>query len=158
MPLYAHFGLGFPTAPGLLSLNLATHGDSQAHSTKGTPSHALACSVAGPRFQVLFHSPPGVLFTFPSRYYALSVAAEYLALEGGPPCFRQDSTCPGVLRSGQGALRLRVRGFHPLRPGFPACSARPPAPLIGRPSTPAGSLPPVWAPPRSLAATRGISS
>ena len=24
-------------------------------------------------FQVLFHSPPGVLFTFPSRYYALSV-------------------------------------------------------------------------------------
>ena len=50
------------------------------------------------RFQVLFHSPPGVLFTFPSRYYALSVAAEYLALEGGPPCFRQDSTCPDVLR------------------------------------------------------------
>ena len=25
------------------------------------------------RFQVLFHSPPGVLFTVPSRYYALSV-------------------------------------------------------------------------------------
>ena len=24
-------------------------------------------------FQVLFHSPPGVLFTFPSRYYPLSV-------------------------------------------------------------------------------------
>ena len=23
-------------------------------------------------FQVLFHSPPGVLFTFPSQYYALS--------------------------------------------------------------------------------------
>ena len=27
----------------------------------------------GTGFQVLFHSPPGVLFTFPSRYYALSV-------------------------------------------------------------------------------------
>ena len=54
--------------------------------------------LAGPRFQVLFHSPPGVLFTFPSRYYALSVAAEYSALEGGPPCFRQDSSCPAVLR------------------------------------------------------------
>ena len=24
-------------------------------------------------FQVLFHSPPGVLFTFPSQYCALSV-------------------------------------------------------------------------------------
>ena len=54
--------------------------------------------LAGPWFQVLFHSPPGVLFTFPSRYYALSVAAEYSALEGGPPGFRQDSTCPDVLR------------------------------------------------------------
>ena len=87
MPLYALFRLGFPPAPGLLSLNLATCGNSQAHSTN-----------AGPRFQVLFHSPPGVLFTFPSRYYALSVAAEYSALEGGPPCFRQDSSCPAVLR------------------------------------------------------------
>ena len=24
--------------------------------------------LVGTRFQVLFHSPPGVLFTFPSRY------------------------------------------------------------------------------------------
>ena len=31
-------------------------------------------------FQVLFHSPPGVLFTFPSRYYTLSVTKSYLAL------------------------------------------------------------------------------
>ena len=97
MPLYALFRLGFPPAPGLLSLNLATCGNSQAHSTKGTPSPSRALT-AGPRFQVLFHSPPGVLFTFPSRYYALSVAAEYSALEGGPPCFRQDSSCPAVLR------------------------------------------------------------
>ena len=74
----ALFRLGFPPAPGLLSLNLAAHGNSQA----------------------LFHSPPGVLFTFPSRYYALSVAATYSALEGGPPSFRQDSSCPGVLRHG----------------------------------------------------------
>ena len=29
--------------------------------------------LVGTRFQVLFHSPPGVLFTFPSQYYALSV-------------------------------------------------------------------------------------
>ena len=38
MPLFALFRLGFPPAPGLLSLNLATYGNSQAHSTKGTPS------------------------------------------------------------------------------------------------------------------------
>jgi hypothetical protein len=35
-------------------------------------------------FHVLFHSPPGVLFTFPSRYSSLSVTQEYLALRGGP--------------------------------------------------------------------------
>ena len=49
-------------------------------------------------FQVLFHSPPGVLFTFPSRYYTLSVTKEYLALGGGPPVFPPDSSCPVVLR------------------------------------------------------------
>ena len=48
-------------------------------------------------FQVLFHSPPGVLFTFPSRYYALSVTISYLGLDGGPPCFPPDSSCPAVL-------------------------------------------------------------
>ena len=42
MPLFALFRLGFPPAPGLLSLNLATCGNSQAHSTKGTPSPSRA--------------------------------------------------------------------------------------------------------------------
>ena len=53
-------------------LNLATNRNSLAHSTKGTPSRppgALRLLV-GTRFQVLFHSPPGVLFTFPSRYWS----------------------------------------------------------------------------------------
>ena len=50
------------------------------------------------RFQDLFHSPPGVLFTFPSRYWFTIGRKEYLALEGGPPCFPQDSTCPAVLK------------------------------------------------------------
>ena len=50
------------------------------------------------RFQVLFHSPPGVLFTFPSRYYSLSVTWSYLALRDGPRSFRPDFSCPDVLR------------------------------------------------------------
>ena len=48
-------------------------------------------------FQVLFHSPPGVLFTFPSRYWFAIGGQEYLALEGGPPRFPQGFSCPGVL-------------------------------------------------------------
>src|SRR5215203_3841316 len=39
------------------------------------------------RFQVLFHSPSGVLFTFPSRYLFAIGRQEYLALDGGPPSF-----------------------------------------------------------------------
>ena len=48
-------------------------------------------------FQVLFHSPPGVLFTFPSRYYTLSVTRSYLAFGDGSPIFTLDLTCPALL-------------------------------------------------------------
>ncbi len=66
----ALFKLAFATAPRL-PLNLATHRHSPVHSTKGTPSSRLPGLrlLVGTRFQVLFHSPPGVLFTFPSRYW-----------------------------------------------------------------------------------------
>ena len=54
---------------GSFILNLAAYRNSLAHSTKGTPSQRMLLRpLAGARFQVLFHSPCGVLFTFPSRY------------------------------------------------------------------------------------------
>ena len=69
--LFALFRLGFPTAPALLSLNLTTYRNSQAHSTKGTPSHPCGCFdllwVHGFRFS--FTPLTGVLFAFPSRYF-----------------------------------------------------------------------------------------
>ena len=71
------------------------------------------------RFQVLFHSPPGVLFTFPSRYYSLSVTWSYLAFWDGPHFFRLDFSCPDVLRILLAPSRFRLRGFHPLCPTFP---------------------------------------
>ena len=49
-------------------------------------------------FQGLFHPPCGVLFTFPSRYWFTIGRIRSLALEGGPPSFPQDFTCPVVLR------------------------------------------------------------
>ena len=68
----------------------------------------VLCLLVSSRFQVLFHSPPGVLFTFPSRYYSLSVIWSYLAFRDGPRFFRQDSSCPDVLR-----IPLR---FNPISP------------------------------------------
>ena len=70
-------------------------------------------------FQVLFHSPPGVLFTFPSQYSALSVTEEYLALRGGPRFFPQGFSCLVVLWILLCGFLLRLRGFHPLWLVFP---------------------------------------
>ena len=49
------------------------------------------------KFQVLFHSPSGVLLTFPSRYLFSIDRKIYLALGGGPPGFSQGFTCPDLL-------------------------------------------------------------
>ena len=51
------------------TLNLAIYNNSPDRSTKSTTSHLnVLCLLVNIGFQVLFHSPPGVLFTFPSRY------------------------------------------------------------------------------------------
>ena len=71
------------------------------------------------RFQVLFHSPPGVLFTFPSRYYSLSVIRSYLALGDGPPSFPPNFSCSMVLWILTASIPFRLQGFHLILPRFP---------------------------------------
>ena len=74
MQLNALFRLALASAPLLQQLNLAAYSRSPDRSTKSTISHFDVLYVlVGTGFQVLFHSPPGVLFTFPSQYYTLSV-------------------------------------------------------------------------------------
>ena len=90
MRFYSHFSLLMVRSPGFGSmatnfmrpiqtrsrcgfatelLNLARYYNSPDRSTKSTRSPLNGLSVlVSTRFQVLFHSPPGVLFTFPSRY------------------------------------------------------------------------------------------
>ena len=64
----------FPSGSGLPVLNLASKRNSPDRSTKSTRSYLnVVPQLVNIWFQVLFHSPPGVLFTFPSQYYALSV-------------------------------------------------------------------------------------
>ena len=136
MEFYLHFNLDMGRSPGFGSnitdflrpvqtrfrygftpevLNLAGYINSPDHSTIGTRSPVDGLSVlVGTRFQVLFHSPPGVLFTFPSQYYALSVTKKYLALRGGPPIFPRDSSCPAVLRIQSAGFAFRIRDSHAL--------------------------------------------
>ena len=91
MELYLHFNLHMDRSPGFGSytynyrtihtrfpcgstsemLNLAAYINSPDRSTKSTTSSLNAlCVLVNTRFQVLFHSPPGVLFTFPSQYFS----------------------------------------------------------------------------------------
>ena len=144
MEFYLHFNLDMGRSPGFGSnttdfirpvqtrsrcgsrpkvLNLASYIHSPDHSTKGTRSPFDGLSVlVSTRFQVLFHSPPGVLFTFPSQYYTLSVTGEYLGLEGGPPDFPRGFTCPAVLWIQRHIVSFRIRGSHSVSPAFPCRS------------------------------------
>ncbi len=80
------FETWFPFGSMAVPFNLASTGNSPDRSTKSTRSHLnVLPQLVNTGFQVLFHSPPGVLFTFPSQYYALSVTKEYLALRVVPP-------------------------------------------------------------------------
>jgi len=85
------------------SVKLATQCKSLTHYAKGTqsPLTRLLLFVCM-RFQDLFHSPPGVLFAFPSRYWFTIGLNVRLVLP----------------------LIFRVRGYHPLWPDFPDSSTR----------------------------------
>ena len=82
-------------------------------------AHKALPQLVNTGFQVLFHSPPGVLFTFPSQYYALSVTEEYLALRGGPRSFHQGSTCLDVLWIPLLSFQISLTGLSPSLAGFP---------------------------------------
>ena len=76
------------------------------------------------RFQVLFHSPPGVLFTIPSRYSSAIGHREVFRRPSGLGRFTQDSTGPVLLGAAPAQpAGFRLRGCHPLRPPVPGDSA-----------------------------------
>ena len=67
-------------------VNLATECKSLTHYTKGTQSPlARLLLFVCTRFQVLFHSPPGVLFAFPSRYWFTIGRLRVFSLGGWSP-------------------------------------------------------------------------
>ena len=161
MQLFALFRLGFPQAPELPSLNLAAYRNSQAHSTKGTLPPFRA--VTSCRFMVsgsISLPSPGFFSSFPHGTCPLSVANSYLALDRGRPGFRQDFSCPAVLRYCTGKITVfRIRGFHPLCQAFPNLSTIHLFYhlLYVSPCSPTTPVNRVWALPISLATTFGIS-
>ena len=83
-------------------LKLARYFKSLTHYTKGTPSPLRAPTVCRHPVSGAVSLPlSGCFSPFPHGTSSLSVIEEYLGLEGGPPIFRQDCTCPALLKSSQ---------------------------------------------------------
>ena len=88
-------------------------------------------------------------------HYRSSV--KYLALEDGPPRFPQGFTCPVVLRNSLGCGSISCTGLSPSMVSLSILfHYRSYIPRWG-PTTPCRQAGMVWAYPRSLAATYGIS-
>ena len=143
-------------------LNLASRRNSPDRSTKSTPLHYDNCKqlsivlrqFVNTRFQVLFHSPPGVLFTFPSQY-CFSIGHWVVFSLGRwssrlPAGFHVSRSTPDTA----GIVVIVVRGFHSLWLAFP----KPFSQLLRfvMRSIPRSARTPVWAHSISLAATLEI--
>ena len=117
------------------------------------PSHRLSAH----GFRICFTRHLACFSPFPHGTSALSVIEEYLGLEGGPPRFTQDYTCPALLGIPLGVVRNRLPGFHRLWRAIPGrFTLASYIPCCG-PTTPREHAPQVWPDPRSLTATRGVS-
>ena len=110
-------------------LNLANNHNSSDRSTKSTLSGLNALQLlVNTGFQVLFHSPPGVLFTFPSQYCSTIGHRGVFRLGGWSPrlptgflvsCGTLDTACLSDI-SCTGLLPPVVAAFHPLIPLYPS--------------------------------------
>ena len=86
-PFQTRFRFGFIAE----QLNLAAYIRSPDRSTKSTTSDFdVLCVLVGTGFQVLFHSPPGVLFTFPSQYFFAIAHWVVFRLRGWSPCLHTE--------------------------------------------------------------------
>src|SRR3954454_3955311 len=67
-PVRTRFRYGFPPRVNLATDHQLAGSFFKRHAITPAPKRLRLSRLVGTRFQVLFHSPPGVLFTFPSRY------------------------------------------------------------------------------------------
>ncbi len=125
MRLCALLRLGFPQAPCLQHL-ASPHNVTRRSVLQKVRGHGLIPLplFVSARFQVLFHSPPGVLFTFPSRYWFTIGRRMVLSLGGWSPQLPAGfHVSHGTRVQPLTSYHLRLRGFHPVPLHFPEDSA-----------------------------------
>ena len=113
-PIQTRFRFG----SGPEGLNPHVSSNSPDHNAKGTPSGCPKTTLrplVSTRFQDLFHSPPGVLFTFPSRYSCTIGHRGVFRLGGWSPQIRAEFH---VLRATRDTTRGRTRLVTGLSPSL----------------------------------------
>ena len=109
------------------SVKLANTINSLTHYTKGTQSQDLSPASTACTHTVsgsISLPSPGFFSPFPHGTSSLSVSKEYLALEDGPPIFKQDFSCPALLFDSFHMITFYLRGYHPLWLTFPGHSTK----------------------------------
>ena len=92
-PIQTRFPFAYP-----IRLSLPQTSKSLTHYTKGTQSPLRASTACTSTVSGSISLPsPGFFSPFPHGTGSLSVGQEYLALEDGPPMFRQGFTCLALL-------------------------------------------------------------
>ena len=108
------------------------------------------------RFQVLFHSPPGVLFTFPSQYFSTIGHQVVFRLGGWSPHLLTGFHVPADTLDPVSLLSISPTSLSLSPDRFPK-TIRLSSAVPCTVHTPKVLLLPVWPLPLSLATTRGIS-
>ena len=114
-----HTCFRFDSIPYLV-FNLAIYNNSPDRSTKSTISHLnVLYLLVNIGFQVLFHSPPGVLFTFPSRYCFTIGHQVVFSLMGWSPCLHTRFHVPRTIPDTTLSSHLSYTGLSPSMVCFP---------------------------------------
>ena len=116
-PVQTRFPFGY--IPYIV-FNLAIYNNSPDRSTKSTISHFnVLYLLVNIGFQVLFHSPPGVLFTFPSRYFSTIGHQVVFSLMGWSPLFHTRFHVPRITSDTIMLAYLSFTGLSPSMVCFP---------------------------------------
>ena len=114
------------------------------------------CVLVNIRFQVLFHSPPGVLFTFPSQYCSTIGHQVVFRLGGWSPRVLCGFHVPTDTLDTDHCFAVSSTGLSPSSV-YPSRYVRLQLHMLISVLTPLVFLPKVWPLPISLATTFGIS-
>ena len=119
-PIQTRFPYGYPTR-----VNLATHRNSQAHSSKGTRSPRKAPTACKHTVSGTISRPlTGVLFIFPSRYlFTIGHQGVFRLSKWSCQIHTEFHGLRATRENTKESQGFHVRGCHPLRPAFPGSSA-----------------------------------